>query len=362
MERILLWLLAAGALIGGIDCLLGNRLGLGERFEEGFRLLGPTALSMAGILCLSPLIVRVLSLTLSPLWQRIGLDPGMLGGFIPIDMGGYQAAVDLASDPTIGLYAGILVSATTGCTLAFTIPMGMGLLSPEDTNAFSRGILIGLIPMPAAQILGGLAGGMQFFSLLKESIPVLLFSAALMLCCLHFAPQKSLKVFSGFAKFLRALSLIGLTLGAVQYIGNIKPLPSLMPLEEAMQVVASIGIVMLGSLPAAELLRRGLSRPFSALGRKLHMDDRSFAALLVGFVSATPAISMIKGMDLRGKVMNAAFLVCGASALASHLGFTVAVERSLIFPLLITKLTGGLMGTALALLLTRRSAGNSPVS
>ena len=361
MERILLWLLAAGALIGGIDCLFGNRLGLGERFEEGFRLLGPTALSMAGILCLSPLIVRVLSLTLSPLWQRIGLDPGMLGGFIPIDMGGYQAAVDLASDPTIGLYAGILVSATTGCTLAFTIPMGMGLLSLEDTSAFSRGILIGLIPMPAAQILGGLAGGMQFLSLLKESIPILLFSAALMLC-LHFAPQKSLKVFGGFAKFLRALSLIGLTLGAVQYIGNIKLLPSLMPLEEAMQVVASIGIVMLGSLPAAELLRRSLSRPFSALGRKLHMDDRSFAALLVGFVSATPAISMIKGMDPRGKVMNAAFLVCGASALASHLGFTVAVERSLIFPLLITKLTGGLMGAALALLLTRRSAGNSPVS
>ena len=92
------------------------------------------------------------------------------------------------------------------------------------------------------------------------------------------------------------------------------------------------------------------------------MDDRSFAALLVGFVSATPAISMIKGMDLRGKVMNAAFLVCGASALASHLGFTVAVERSLVFPLLITKLTGGLMGAALALLLTRQSAGNSPVS
>ena len=353
MERILLWLLAAGALIGGIDCLLGNRLGLGERFEEGFRLLGPTALSMAGILCLSPFIVRVLSLTLSPLWQR--------GGFIPIDMGGYQAAVDLASDPTIGLYAGILISATTGCTLAFTIPMGMGLLSPEDTNAFSRGILIGLIPMSAAQILGGLAGGMQFFPLLKESIPILLFSAALMLC-LHFAPQKSLKVFGGFAKFLRAFSLIGLTLGAVQYIGNIKLLSSLMPLEEAMQVVASIGIVMLGSLPAAELLRRGLSRPFSALGRKLLMDDRSFAALLVGFVSATPAISMIKGMDLRGKVMNAAFLVCGASALASHLGFTVAVERSLIFPLLITKLTGGLMGAALALLLTRQSAGNSPVS
>ena len=30
------------------------------------------------------------------------------------------------------------------------------------------------------------------------------------------------------------------------------------------------------------------------------MDDRSFAALLVGFDSATPAISMIMGMDPRG--------------------------------------------------------------
>lgn len=361
MERILLWLLAAGALAGGLDCLFGNRLGLGDRFEEGFRLLGPTALSMAGILCLSPLIVRGLSLTLAPLWNLLGLDPGMLGGFIPIDMGGYQAAVDLAADPTIGLYAGILVSATLGCTLAFTIPMGMGLLEAKDIKAFSQGILIGLIPMPAAQILGGLTGGLRLLPLLRESIPVLLLSAALMLC-LHFAPQKSLKVFAVFARIIRALSLIGLTLGAVQYIGNITLLPSLMPLEEAMQVVSAIAIVMLGSLPAAELLRRGLSRPLRALGRRLSMDDSSFAALLVGFVSATPAIRMIRDMDERGKIMNAAFLVCGASALAAHLGFTMAVDRSMLLPLLLTKLIGGIMGAALALLLTRKPVGNATVS
>lgn len=361
MERILLWLLAAGALVGGLDCLFGNRLGLGDRFEEGFRLLGPTALSMAGILCLSPLLVRGLSLTLSPLWRAFGLDPAMLGGFIPIDMGGYQAAVGLSSDPAVGLYAGILVSSTLGCTLAFTIPMGMGLLEPKDTKAFSQGILIGLVPMPAAQILGGLSSGMKFLSLLTESLPVLLLSAALMLG-LRFAPQKTLKLFGGFARLIRALSLVGLTLGAVQYIGNITLLPALMPLDEAMQVVASIGIVMLGSLPAAELLRRGLSKPFCALGRKLRMDDRSFAALLVGFVSATPAIRMIRETDERGKTMNAAFLVCGASALAAHLGFTMAVERSMLLPLLLTKLVGGLMGAALALFLTRKSTGNALVS
>ena len=359
MEQILLWVLAAGALVGGLDCLFGNRLGLGDRFEEGFRLLGPTALSMAGILCLSPLIVKGLSLTLVPLWKAVGLDPGMLGGFLPIDMGGYSTAVGLADDPAVGLYAGILVSATMGCTFVFTVPMGMGLLDGEDAKAFSQGILIGLVPMPAAQILGGLAAGMEPLTLLIESIPVLLFSAVLMLG-LRFAPQKSLKVFTAFARLIRALSLVGLILGAVQYIAGIDLLPSLLPLEEAMQTVASIGIVMLGSLPAAELLRRALTKPFSALGRKLQMDEAGFAALLVGFVSVTPALTMLKGMDRRGQIMNAAFLVCGASALASHLGYTLTAARPMMLPLLLTKLTGALLGAVLALLLTRKHAENVP--
>ena len=58
MERVLLWILAAGAVIGGLDLMLGNRLKLGQRFREGLQLMGPMALSMAGILCLAPLLSR----------------------------------------------------------------------------------------------------------------------------------------------------------------------------------------------------------------------------------------------------------------------------------------------------------------
>ena len=72
MERVILWILAAGAVLGGLDLLIGNRFGLGERFEEGFRLLGPTALSMAGILCLAPLLSGALESTLAPLWRALG--------------------------------------------------------------------------------------------------------------------------------------------------------------------------------------------------------------------------------------------------------------------------------------------------
>ena len=49
MTDVLMILMAGGAVLGGIDHMLGNRLGFGQRFEEAFRLLGAIALSMAGV-------------------------------------------------------------------------------------------------------------------------------------------------------------------------------------------------------------------------------------------------------------------------------------------------------------------------
>ena len=50
VNEILMYVMAVGVLLGGADRLLGNRFGLGEKFEEGFRLMGPIALSMVGII------------------------------------------------------------------------------------------------------------------------------------------------------------------------------------------------------------------------------------------------------------------------------------------------------------------------
>ena len=46
MDKIMMWVMAICALIGGVDQLAGNKFGLGRRFEDGVQLLGPTALSM----------------------------------------------------------------------------------------------------------------------------------------------------------------------------------------------------------------------------------------------------------------------------------------------------------------------------
>ena len=352
MDTILMWIIAAGALIGGIDRIAGNRLGLGQRFEEGFQLLGPTALSMAGIICLIPLLSHALNLAVVPFCGRIGLDPAMLGGLLAIDMGGYQLAVQLSEGSSLGRYAGLVVAATFGCTVTFTIPVGMGMLAKEDRPCFSRGILIGLGAMPAALLVGGLFCHLSLRTLIFQSLPICLLSLLLMTGIRKF-PDQTIHGFSVFAGLIRILTTIGLTAGAFGYMTGISLLPELSPLEDAMTVVSSIGIVLLGSLPAAEILQRLLQKPLSWIGEKTAMNSSSSAGLLIGFVSPIPVLAMFKDMDPKGKVVNAACLVCSTSALAAHMGFTFGVDPSFAAPLFLTKLIGGIAGAAAALILQK---------
>ena len=59
-NTIIMWIMAVGAIVGGLDRLFGNKFGLGEKFEEGFNAMGPLALGMVGIVCLSPVISKYL--------------------------------------------------------------------------------------------------------------------------------------------------------------------------------------------------------------------------------------------------------------------------------------------------------------
>ena len=71
MNEGIMLLIGCGALIGGIDRICGNRFGLGQKFEEGFQLMGPTALSMAGIICLAPLLAQFFSLLINPVFSAV---------------------------------------------------------------------------------------------------------------------------------------------------------------------------------------------------------------------------------------------------------------------------------------------------
>lgn len=351
MNQIIMWIMAFGALLGGIDRIFGNRFGLGKRFEEGFSLLGPTALSMAGIICLTPLLSRFLRFALVPIWNQFGLDAGLLGGILAIDMGGYQLAGELSSSPEMVRYSGLVVAATLGCTITFTIPVGMGMLKEQDRLFFSRGMLIGTGTLPVCLIVGGLLSGLSFGQTIVQSLPVFVFCFVLMFGIWRF-PDQTVRAFTVFASLIRILTTLGLIAGAFSYMTGFSLLSDLAPLEDAMAVVSSIGIVLLGSLPAAELLQRALKKPLSWIGQKTGMNDASAAGLLMGIVSPVPAITLMEKMDDRGKVVNAAFLVCAASALAAHMGFTFGTDPDFVVSLLIAKLAGGIVAVCMAIFFT----------
>lgn len=355
MNQVLMAVMAAGVVLGGLDRILGNRLGLGEQFEKGFLLLGPMALSMTGMICLAPVLAGVLGRVVVPFYQRIGVDPAMFGSLLAIDMGGYQLAKELAADARIGSYAGLVVSAIFGCTLVFTIPVGMGMISQADRNHFARGVMLGLTTMPVGLIVGGLQAGLSLSACLHQNLPVFAL-ALLLLLGLWRAPDQMVKGFCLLAEGIKILITAGLVLAAVESLTGWNPVQGMAPIGEAMGVVASIGVVMLGSLPTAELLRRALERPLSRLGALLGVSPRSLTGMLVSLATPLPTLSMYQEMDRRGKVAVGAFLVSGTSLLAAHMGFVIGTEPEMLVPLAAGKLSGAFAAAALALWTQRRDA------
>lgn len=348
MNQILMAIMAAGAVLGGADRLLGNKFGYGEKFEEGFRLLGPTALSMAGMICLAPVLANVLGKAIIPFYQAIGVDPSMFGSVLAIDMGGYQLAKELAVDSRVGSYAGIVVSAVFGCTLVFTIPVGMGMIKKEDQTLFAKGIMLGLIAMPIGLMAGGLFSGLSPVQCLHQNLPIFV-TALLLLLGLWKLPNQMIKGFCVLSNGIRALVTVGLVLAAVEFLCGWNPIPEMAPIEDAMNVVSSIGVVMLGSLPATELLRRLLKKPFTLLGERLSIKPLGLMGMLIGLVSPLPTLSMYHDMDEKGKVAVGAFLVNGTSLLAAHMGFVISTEPAMLPALICGKLSGAVAAAVLAM-------------
>ena len=352
VNQIILYILTFGAALGGIDCMLGNRFGYGAKFESGFQMLGPVALSMAGIICLAPVLSAVLGGIVEPACDLLHMDPGIFGSILAIDMGGYQLSVDLAKDPLFGHFSGIIVSSIFGCTVVFSIPVGLGFLAEDDRPYFTKGILIGLATMPFSILTAALLLKMNLLYVLWNSLPVLLLSALLGIGVLK-KPGMMMKGFLGFAKFVRITAIFGLTVGTVSHLAGISVIPSLLPLEDAMATVSSICIAMVGSMPLAELIQRLLKKPFQLINEKAGLNSASATGLLLGLVSATPALAMISQMNRRGQVVISAALVSCICSFGAHFAFANSLYPEMVPALLASKLLGGLIGGMLAMFATK---------
>ena len=353
MNQIIMLCMSIGVLLGGLDRICGNHFGLGGKFEQGFHLLGPMALSMAGITCLTPLLASSIYRFLTPVLRIVSIDPSICGGILAIDTGGYALAMELANNPLAGKYAGIVVAATFGCTVVFVIPVGMSYLSGDQREDFAQGLLIGLAALPVGLTIGGLLCGLSLPQILLQSAPVFLISFLLLFGLIR-RTDAVIQGFTIFARILQGITTLGLMLAAIQSLMEVALFPGLAPLEDAMATVSSIGIVMLGCMPLTALLQQLLQAPLCWIGKKTGLTCESTTGILLGIIIAMPALVMLKDMDKRGRIVTGAFLVCGASAFSAHLGFTLGIAPDMVLPLLAAKTVGAIIAAAAAIAITRK--------
>ena len=218
INTIILTLMGICFVLGAVDRLLGNRFGLGEKFEDGIRTSGDLMLSMAGIVILAPLLSEYLLPVLEPMFSLFGADPAMFAGmFLANDMGGAELASRLTQDADIFRFSGLIVASMLGATVVFTIPSAMKLIPKQYHNILFLGISFGLIPIPVGALIGGLAAGLPVIVMLRNLIPILIFIVILTVGIVRFETL-TLRLFNIFGHFISIVIMIGLFLGFLQSV------------------------------------------------------------------------------------------------------------------------------------------------
>lgn len=362
INQIIIFIMMIFMMIGAIDRILGNRISiggeklrLGEDFENGFNAMGPLALAMVGVVSLAPVLAKLLRPIVVPVYQLLGADPAMFATtLLAIDMGGYPLAKELALTPEAGLYAGIILGAMMGPTIVFSIPVALGIIEPQDRKWLATGMLAGFITIPLGCIAGGLVAGWDFIFVVKNMIPVTIV-ALLIALGLWRIPEKMIRGFDIFGKGVVIMITIGLAAIVWETLTGIVLIPGMAPVWDGIQIVGAIAIVLLGAFPMVKVIVRVAEKPLKALGRMLGMNDVAAAGMVANLANNIPMFALMKDMDDRGKVLNSAFAVSAAFTFGDHLGFTAGVEPQLIFPMIVGKLVAGVTAIAVAMLVAPKA-------
>lgn len=265
-------------------------------------------------------------------------------------MGGYPLAMELAVDKNAGLFSGLVVASMLGCTIVFSIPVGLSLIEKKDQPYFAKGLLIGFITIPIGSVIGGVLAGYGAGMVLINSVPVAVISVLLALG-LKFIPNSMIRGCILFGKVI--VITVGLASAAFESMTGIAIIPGMAPIGEGLEIVGGIAVVLLGTFPILSILTKVLDKPLRAIGGVLGLDSTATAGIVFTLANSVPVYKMMKDMNSRGKIVNTAWLVPATAALGDHLGFTAGVHPPAISAVVVSKIVAGILTIALAMALTK---------
>ncbi|MDR2650571.1 MAG: ethanolamine utilization protein EutH [Clostridiales bacterium] len=352
INQIIIYIMLIFMAAGVVDKLfLKNKFGFGDQFTEGIMAMGALALAMVGIMCFAPVLGKLLTPVVSPLYKLVGADAAMFAGFIlAIDMGGYPLSQAMSVDPIIHNLSGIYMGAMMGATIVFSIPVSLGIIQEEDKPYLAKGMLAGFVSVPFGVLISGLVGGIPFGFLIVNLIPTIVL-AALLAAGLYLIPNGMLKGFIVFSKGITILITVCLGVAIVETLGGFTIIPGMDPIGPQLETVGVIAITLAGAYPLVHFITKVFSKPLMSLGKLMGVNEVTAAGMIAALANNIPMFGMMKDMDKRGKILAVAFSVCASFAFGDHLGFTSAQNPDVIVPMIVGKVLGGVVGVVIAILL-----------
>lgn len=276
-----------------------------------------------------------------------------------------------------------------GATIVFTIPVALKMLEVNDRKYLALGVMSGLLAIPigvlTASALIAVSNPMirdycstnaeatyqlalQWSTIGANLIPLIIFCVVLALG-LKFKPDAMIKGFIVFGRAMEAALKLIFVLVVIEYFTGIfttifggfgfEPIiasegdPDVM---RALEVAGAIGMMLCGAFPMVWLIKTYLAKPLGAFGKLVGLSSDATAGLLAASANVLAALSMVKDLRARDKVIVMSFAVCCAFLFGDHLSFTANWQPSLIVPVMVGKLVAGVCAIAFAMLLAVKKA------
>lgn len=377
--NIVIYIIMICAVIGAIASIKNSEDGIGGQFMEGVHSIGHIFVPAAGIMASIPYLSWSIDKFVGPFFEKIGADPAIAATTIlASDMGGYQLAEAL-QESYEGWIMALIVGFMAGATIVFSIPMGLAMLDKRDHKFMALGIMSGLLTIPIGVLISSIIitltnsnvrdvvstntestyeFTLSYMQIFMNLTPLLIF-VVILAAGLYFLPDIMIKGFMWFGAILDAAIKLVLVFSIVEIFTGVFTTvfgawgfdPIMADADDqfrALETAGYIGIMLAGAFPMVYLLRKYAAAPLEALGKKLGLSSVGSAGLVATIANILAMFKLVRYMPPKDKVINIAFAVCAAFLLGDHLSFTANFQPTLILPIIVGKLSAGVIAIGLA--------------
>lgn len=377
--EIVIYIIMVCAILGAFAAIKNSEQGLGQQFMEGLHAVGHIFVPAAGIMASIPYLSWFINKVCGPFFATIGADPAIAAtAILATDMGGYQLAQELATSYE-GWIMAMIVGFMAGATIVFSIPMGLAMLDKRDHKYMALGVMSGILTIPIGAFITSVLVvvtnskirdvistttdssyefTISYLKIFANLSPLIIFVVVLA-AGLYFLPDVMIKGFMWFGRIMDAGIKLVLVFSIVEiFTGLFSKLfgswgfhPIMADTNDqfrALETAGYIGIMLAGAFPMVYLLQKYAGKQLEAMGRKIGLSKEGSAGLVATIANILAMFKLVRTMSPKDKVINISFAVCSAFLLGDHLSFTANFQPTLILPIIIGKLSAGVISIGLA--------------